>query len=137
MAYWLVKSEPESWSWSDQLRDKRTNWNGVRNHQAANNLKAMTKGDRAFFYHSGEERRIVGVVEVVKEHYPDPSDASGRFVMVDVQAVKPLARPVTLAEMRGEPKLADFLLLRHSRLSVVPVSAAHWKLLCKLGETEA
>lgn len=137
MAYWLVKSEPESWSWSDQLRDKRTNWNGVRNHQAANNLKAMKKGDRAFFYHSGEERRIVGVVEVVKEHYPDPSDTSGRFVMVDVKAVKPLARPVTLAEMRSEPKLADFLLLRHSRLSVVPVSAAHWKLLCKLGETEA
>jgi predicted RNA-binding protein with PUA-like domain len=137
MAYWLVKSEPGSWSWDDQVKKGVEHWNGVRNHQAANNLKAMKKGDRAFFYHSVDEKRIVGVVEVVKEAYPDHTAESGNWVMVDVKALHPVKRPVTLAEIKAEPKLADLLLVRHSRLSVVPVSDAHWKLLCKMAETKA
>jgi predicted RNA-binding protein with PUA-like domain len=137
MAYWLVKSEPGSWSWDDQVKKGVEHWNGVRNHQAANNLKAMKKGDRAFFYHSVDEKRIVGVVEVVKEAYPDHTAESGNWVMVDFKALHPVKRPVTLAEIKAEPKLADLLLVRHSRLSVVPVSDAHWKLLCKMAETKA
>ena len=136
MAYWLLKSEPGSWSWNDQVRDGRTHWNGVRNHQAANNMKAMKLGDRAFFYHSVDEKRIVGIVEVVKEYYPDPSDSSGRFGMVDVAAVKPVARPVTLAEIKAEPRLADLPLVRQSRLSVVPVSPEQWTLLCAMADTD-
>jgi predicted RNA-binding protein with PUA-like domain len=136
MAYWLVKSEPGTWSWDDQVRDGTAEWDGVRNYQAANNLKAMKIGDRAFFYHSVNEKQIVGIVEVVKEYYPDPSDASGRFGMVDFKAVKPIARPVTLAEIKAEPRLDGIALVRQSRLSVMPVSDDHWRLLCDLGETE-
>jgi predicted RNA-binding protein with PUA-like domain len=135
MAYWLLKSEPGAWSWDDQVRDGRAEWDGVRNHQAANNMKAMKKGDLGFFYHSGDERRIVGVVEVVKEYYPDPTDASGRFGMVDVKAVKPVARPVTLTEIKAEPRLSELALVRQSRLSVVPVGSEEWKLLCAMAET--
>jgi len=110
MAYWLIKSEPGAWSWEDQLRDGVAEWDGVRNHQAANNMKAMEPGDRAFFYHSVDEKRIVGIVEVVKTYYPDPSDPSGRFGMVDVKALKPMTRPVTLAEIKAEPRLENLAL---------------------------
>ncbi len=137
MAYWLMKTEPGAWSWDDQVRDGVAEWDGVRNHQAANNMKAMRTGDRAFFYHSVNEKRIVGVVEIVREYYPDPSDASGRFGMVDVKALMPMKKPVTLADIKAEPKLEDFALVRQSRLSVMPVTAAQWALICRMGETRA
>ena len=137
MAYWLMKSEPGTWSWEDQVRDGVAEWDGVRNHQAANNMKAMQPGDRAFFYHSVDEKRIVGIVEVVKTYYPDPSDPSGRFGMVDVKALKPMTRPVTLAEIKAEPRLGELALVRQSRLSVLPVSPEEWALICAMGETEA
>ncbi len=132
MAYWLLKSEPFKYSWDQMVKDGRTHWDGVRNHQAAANLKAMQVGDRAFFYHSNEGKEIVGVVEIVRTAYPDPSDEAGRFVMVDVAPVGPVKRPVTLAEMKADPELADLALIRQSRLSVVPVSDAHWALISKL-----
>ena len=137
MAYWLFKSEPGAWSWDDQVKAGAAEWDGVRNHQANNNMKAMKKGDRAFFYHSVNEKSIVGVVEVAKEHYPDPTDKSGRFGMVDVKPVVPVARPVTLAEIKAEPALANLARVRQSRLSVVPVAAAEWRLLCKMAGIEA
>ena len=137
MAYWLVKSEPGTWSWDDQVRDGTAEWDGVRNYQAANNLKAMKIGDRAFFYHSVNEKQVVGIGEVVREYYPDPSDESGRFGMVDFKAVKPMARPVTLAEIKAEPRLEGIALVRQSRLSVMPIEDDHWRLICDLGETEA
>ena len=135
MAYWLLKTEPEAWSWEDQKKRgaKGEPWSGVRNYQAANNMKAMKHGDRCFFYHSGEERRIVGIVEVVQEYHPDPSDESGRFGMVDVMAVKPLQKPVTLAEIRADERLADMVLVKNSRLSVQPVSAGEWQIICRAG----
>lgn len=136
MAYWLVKSEPNTWSWEDQVRAGREHWDGVRNYQAANNLKAMKKGDLAFFYHSVKEKRIVGIVRIVKEYYPDHTDPSGRFGMVDVEAVKPVNRPVTLAEIKAEPRLSDLALVRQSRLSVVPVTEEQWKLICEMAETD-
>ena len=137
MAYWLIKSEPGSWSWDDQVRDGTAEWDGVRNYQASNNLKAMKVGDLAFFYHSVNEKQIVGIVKVVKTYYPDPTDASGRFGMVDVQAVRPMAQPVTLAAIKQEPKLANLALVRQSRLSVVPIGKAEWQLICKMGKTKA
>lgn len=137
MAYWLMKSEPETWSWNDQVKAKTTGWDGVRNHQAANNMKAMALGDRAFFYHSGGDRQIVGIVEVVKLYHPDPSDDSGRFGMVEVKAVKPFVEPVTLAQVKAEPRLKDLTLVRNSRLSVQPVGKAEWDLICKMGKTPA
>ncbi|MCW5732162.1 MAG: EVE domain-containing protein [Alphaproteobacteria bacterium] len=133
MAHWLVKSEPGTWSWDDQVKAGRTHWDGVRNHQAANNLRAMKKGERCFFYHSGEERRIVGIVEVVREAYPDPKDATGKFVMVDMAAPMPLKTPVSLADIKADPLLREMALVRQSRLSVMPVEPAQWKLLCRLG----
>ena len=136
MAYWLVKSEPGTWSWDDQVRDGTAEWDGVRNYQAANNLKAMKIGDRAFFYHSVNEKQIVGIVEVVKEYYPDPGDESGRFGMVDFKAVKPVAKPVSLAQIKAEPRLEGIALVRQSRLSVMPIEDAHWRLICDLGETD-
>ncbi len=137
MAYWLMKTEPGAWSWQDQVTEDVAEWDGVRNHQASNNMKAMRTGDRAFFYHSVNEKRIVGIVEIVREYYPDPSDASGRFGMVDVKALKPLNKPVTLADIKARPELEDFALVRQSRLSVMPVTDAQWKLICRLAETEA
>ncbi|WP_026987988.1 EVE domain-containing protein [Fodinicurvata fenggangensis] len=137
MAYWLLKSEPNTWSWDDQVREKRTHWDGVRNYQASNNMKAMKVGDLAFFYHSVNEKRIVGIVRVVKEYYPDHTDESGRFGMVDVEAVKPVETPVTLQQMKEDPRLDGLALIRQSRLSVVPVSEEHWKVICGLAETEA
>jgi predicted RNA-binding protein with PUA-like domain len=133
MAYWLVKSEPGAWSWQQQVEAGTTGWDGVRNHQAANNLKAMRIGDRAFFYHSGETREIVGIVEVVREYYPDPSDESGRFGMVDVRAIEALGRPVTLAAIKADPRLRNLALVRQSRLSVVPIDDEAWSMLCRMG----
>jgi len=132
MQYWLFKSEPGAWSWGDQVKKGVEHWDGVRNYQANNNMKAMKKGDKGFFYHSVNEKQIVGIVEVVKEHYPDHTDKSERFGMVDVKAVEPVKTPVTLADVKAEPKLADFALVKQSRLSVVPVGKAEWKLLCKM-----
>ncbi len=136
MAYWLFKSEPEAYSWDDLVAEGRDYWDGVRNHQAANNMKKMRIGDRAFFYHSVGPREIVGIVEVVKEYYPDPTDASGRFGMVDIAPVKPLARPVTLAQIKAEPRLSDIALVRQSRLSVMPIAPEHWALICAMGGVE-
>jgi predicted RNA-binding protein with PUA-like domain len=133
MAYWLMKSDPGAWSWDDQASAGTAEWDGVRNHQASNNMKAMRVGDRAFFYHSGADKRIVGIVEVVKEYYPDHTDPTGRFGMVDVHALMALKRPVTLAEIKAEPRLHVLALVRQSRLSVSPVDAASWALLCRPG----
>lgn len=136
MRYWLFKSEPGAWSWDDQVKAGTAEWDGVRNHQANNNMKAMKKGDLGFFYHSVNEKRIVGIVAVAKEHYPDGTDASGRFGMVDVTAVRPVRKPVSLADVKAEPGLADLALVRQSRLSVVPVSAEEWRLICEMAETD-
>ncbi len=135
MAYWLLKSEAETWSFDDQVKAGRKGepWTGVRNHTAKQNLMQMKKADRAFFYHSGDQRRIVGIVEVIREHYPDPTDESGKFVAVDVRAVRPLATPVTLDTIKGVASLKDMVLVRQSRLSVQPVSAAQWDMICTLG----
>lgn len=135
MAYWLVKSEPSTYSWDQLVKDKRTFWSGVRNHQAAANLRAMKNGDLAFFYHSGDDKAIVGIAKIIKEYYPDHTDTTGKFGMVDVAAVKPLQAPVTLAAVKAEPKLKDIVLVRNSRLSVQPVSDTHWTLLLKMGRT--
>lgn len=132
MQYWLFKSEPGAWSWDDQVKKGVEHWDGVRNYQACNNMKAMKTGDKAFFYHSVNEKQIVGVVEVVKEYYPDHTDASGRFGMVDVKALYPVETPVTLAEIKAEPDLSELALVRQSRLSVVPISAPQWKILCRM-----
>jgi predicted RNA-binding protein with PUA-like domain len=123
MAFWLIKSEPGGWSWQDQQTAGVTEWDGVRNHQAANNLKAMRLGDRALFYHSGTEKAVVGVVEVVREAYPDPGDPSGRFVMVDVRTIAALPRPVSLAAIKADGRLDHLGLIRQSRLSVMPGDA--------------
>ena len=137
MAYWLFKSEPSSWSWQNQL-DKGEigeGWDGVRNYQAANNMKAMVVGDLGFFYHSVNDKQIVGIVEVIETYHPDPTDASGRFGMVTVKAVKSVQKPVTLAMIKAEPELQDLALIRQSRLSVVPVSDAHWHKIMAMAET--
>ncbi len=127
MNYWLMKSEPSVYSWSQLEKDGKTSWSGVRNHQAANNLKSMKRGDHAFFYHSNEGKEIVGVVEIVKEAYPDPTDKTGKFVMVDVKPLKPLKKPVTLAEIKSHATLKNMALVKQSRLSVSPVTAQEWK----------
>jgi predicted RNA-binding protein with PUA-like domain len=132
-AYWLVKSEPDAFSWDQQVANGVEPWTGVRNHMAKNNLKAMKKGDRAFFYHSNIGKEIVGVVEVAREAYPDPTAESGDWVCVDMKAVGPMPKPVTLVEIKADPEFVDLALVRMSRLSVLPVSEAHWKKLCKMG----
>ena len=132
MAYWLIKSEPTVYPWAQLVKDKRTSWTGVRNAQAAINLKAMKPGDRCFFYHSNEGKEIVGIAEVVKAAYPDPTDEAGKAVTVDVKAVEPIKTPVTLAAIKAEPKLKEFGLVRQSRLSVVPVSDEQWKFILKM-----
>ena len=133
MAYWLFKSEPGAWSWDDHVKDGVAEWDGVRNHQANNNMKAMRLGDKGFFYHSVNEKQIVGIVEVVREHYPDHTDKSERFGMVDLKALEAVPNPVTLADMKAHPTLENMWLIRQSRLSVCPVTAAEWKTICKLG----
>jgi predicted RNA-binding protein with PUA-like domain len=130
MAHWLLKSEPMKYSWDQMVADGRTHWDGVRNFQAANNLRAMQEGDLAFFYHSNEGKEIVGIVKIVRPFYSDPGDASGKFGMVDVAPVMPVKQPVSLAEMKGVPELAGFSLLRQSRLSVCPVSDPEWSVIC-------
>ena len=132
MAYWLVKSEPGTYAWAQLVKDKKTSWTGVRNPTAQIHLKAMKTGERCFFYHSGVGKEIVGVAEVVKTAYPDPTDKAGKMVTVDLKAVEPMKHPVTLAAIKAEPKFKDFRLVRESRLSVVPVSDEHWKLLTKM-----
>lgn len=135
MKYWLVKSEPSTWSWEQQVAKgaKGEAWTGVRNHSAKLNMMQMKNGDRAFFYHSNEGKEIVGIVEIIKEHYPDPTDASGKFVCVDIKAEKPLKTPVTLEQVKADERFAEMALIKLSRLSVQPVTANEWKLICKLG----
>lgn len=135
MAYWLFKSEPGAWSWSDQIAsgDSGAEWDGVRNHQAGNNMKNMSVNDRGFFYHSVNEKQIVGIVEVIREWYLDPSDPSGRFGMVDVRAIEALPEPVTLSAIKGDERLKNLPLIRQARLSVMPIDEKSWKILCKMG----
>lgn len=131
--YWLVKSEPDAFSWDQQVANGTEPWTGVRNHMARNNLRAMRLGDRAFFYHSNIGREIVGIVEVAREAYPDPTAEGGDWVCVDMRAVGPMPKPVTLAAIKADPAFADLALVRQSRLSVLPVGAEHWKRLCRMG----
>jgi predicted RNA-binding protein with PUA-like domain len=135
MAHWLVKSEPSAWSFTQQVEagKKGTSWNGVRNHAAKLNLMAMKLGEQAFFYHSNEGKEIVGIVEVTKLYYPDPTDETGKFGMVDFRAVKPLPKPVTLDAIKADKRLANMALVKLSRLSVQPVTEAEWKTVCAMG----
>jgi predicted RNA-binding protein with PUA-like domain len=135
MAYWLVKSEPSVWSWDQQVAKgpKGEAWTGVRNHTAKLNLMKMKTGEQAFFYHSNEGKEIVGIVKVVREHYPDASDETGKFVCVDVAAFKRLKTPVTLLAVKADQRLAEMALLKQSRLSVQPVSDAEWTIICDMG----
>ncbi len=135
MAHWLMKSEPSAWSWDQQVAKgaKGEAWIGVRNHTAKLNMMKMKRGDRAFFYHSNEGKEIVGIVEIIREHYPDPSDKTGKFVCVDIAADKPLKKHVTLAAIKAEKALANMDLLKQSRLSVGGVKPDEWKLICKMG----
>lgn len=140
MAYWLLKSEPDAWSWEQQIKKgtKGEAWSGVRNHTAKQNLMKMKKGDRAFFYHSNIGKEIVGIVEVTREHYPDPGAEKGSpWVVVDVQAREPLPAPVTLAAIKITPRLKDMALLKYSRLSVQPVTAEEWITVCRMGGLKA
>jgi predicted RNA-binding protein with PUA-like domain len=131
--YWLVKSEPDAFSWDEQVKNGVEPWTGVRNHLAKKNLAAMKKGDRAFFYHSNTGKEIVGIVEVAREAYPDPTAESGNWVCVDMKAVRALPKPVTLAAIKADPRLEALALVRLSRLSVAPVGAEHWAMLCEMG----
>ena len=137
MQYWLFKSEPNTWSWEDQVNkgDVGEGWDGVRNYQASNNMKAMKIGDLGFFYHSVKEKMIVGIVEVCAEYHPDHTDESGRFGMVDVKAVKSVTTPVSLADIKANPNLEDIALIKQSRLSVLPVSPDHWDEIMRMAET--
>jgi predicted RNA-binding protein with PUA-like domain len=139
MAHWLFKTEPGSWSWDDQVKAGAagTFWSGVRNHLAKKHLQTMRRGEQGFFYHSVDEKRIVGIVEVIKEYYPDHTDKAGIFGMVDVKAVARLREPVTLAEIKADPALKDMVLVNNSRLSVQPVSDAEWRHICHRGGVEA
>lgn len=139
MAHWLYKSEPFKWSWDQQVAAgaKGTHWDGVRNHLAKQQLLAMKIGDRGFFYHSNEGKEIVGIVEVIKEAYPDPSDPTGKFVMVDIKAVAPLRHPVSLAAVKGEPRLSEMALMKFSRLSVQPVTDAEWDIVLEMAGGKA
>lgn len=133
MAYWLMKSEPDAYSWAQMTKDKKSGWTGVRNYQASNNMKAMKIGDECFFYHSNEGKEIVGIVRVSKLYHPDPTDETGRFGMVEVSHVKAMKKPVTLAEIKVHPKLKTMAFVKQSRLSVSPVTDAEWQVICKLG----
>jgi predicted RNA-binding protein with PUA-like domain len=137
MAHWLVKSEPGAWSWDDHVKKGTEPWTGVRNHQASNNMKAMRKGDRAFFYHSVDEKRIVGVLEVAEEYHPDPTDKSGRFGMVSFKAVMPVKTPVTLQQIKEDGRLGHLALIRQSRLSVMPIDDAAWTAICAMAGIKA
>ena len=132
MKYWLLKSEPDAWSWDNQVEEGTSMWDGVRNYQARNNLKEMKKNDLCFFYHSVSERSVVGIVKVVKEHYPDPTDKTGRFVVVDVKAIKKLKNPVSLDQIKENSKLQDIALVKQSRLSVMPLKKTEWEIIIKM-----
>ena len=132
MKYWLLKSEPEAWSWDNQVKEGASMWDGVRNYQARNNLKEMRKNDLCFFYHSVTERSVVGIVKVVKEHYPDPTDKTGRFVVVDVKAIKKLENPVSLDQIKENKKLKNIALIKQSRLSVMPLNKIEWEEIIKM-----
>ncbi len=132
-SFWLVKSEPDAFSWDQQVANRVEPWTGVRNHMAKNNLKAMRKGDLAFFYHSNIGKQIVGIVTVEREAYPDPTAEKGDWVSVDMKAVRPLPKPVSLADIKADPEFADLALVRQSRLSVMPISKTHWDRLCRMG----
>lgn len=134
MATWLMKQEPSEWSWDDLVAEGQSYWDGVRNHQAAANIAKMKKGDKVFFYHSVDEKRIVGIMKVVSAPYPDPTAEEGsKWVVVDVKPLKPMKTPVTLAEIKADDRFAELGLVRQSRLSVVPVSDEHWAMLCEIG----
>jgi predicted RNA-binding protein with PUA-like domain len=136
MNYWLIKSEPDAWSWDDQVEkgSKGETWTGVRNHAAKLNLTKMKKGDRAFFYHSGDGKAVVGIAEIIRESHPDPTAAPGEpWIAVDVKASRPFKTPVTLAAIKAEPALKDMTLIRQSRLSVQPVAATEWNIVCRMG----
>jgi predicted RNA-binding protein with PUA-like domain len=140
MAYWLLKTEPEEFSWDAQVKcgKKGEMWSGVRNFTARTNLKAMKKGEKFFFYHTGDEKQVVGIGEIVKEFFPDPTAAEGEpWVAVQTASLEPLPKPVTLAAVKAEPKLKDMALVKYGRLSVQPVTDAEWKLVCKMGEMKA
>jgi len=132
MKYWLLKSEPHAWSWNNQVKEGASMWDGVRNYQARNNLKKMKKDDLCFFYHSVTERSIVGIVKVVKEYYPDPTDKTGRFVVVDVKATKKLKNPISLDQIKENSKLQDIALVKQSRLSVMPLKKTEWDIIIKM-----
>jgi predicted RNA-binding protein with PUA-like domain len=138
MAHWLLKSEPSTWSWDQQVAAGAggTFWNGVRNHHAQKHHMAMKKGETGFFYHSNDERAIVGIIEIIKPYYPDHTDETGRFGMVDVKAVRPV-KPVSLARIKAEPQLADMILVNNSRLSVQPVTNAEWRVVLALADEKA
>lgn len=135
MAYWLFKSEPGTWSWDDQVKEGKggAEWDGIRNYQARNNMQAMKIGDLGFFYHSIDEKRVMGIVKVVVEAHPDSTDTTGKWFCVDVAAVKTPINPVTLEQVKAEPSLADMVLVKNSRLSVQPVTDEEWKIVCRMG----
>jgi predicted RNA-binding protein with PUA-like domain len=140
MTYWLLKTEPEEFSWDDQVKRnaKGEAWSGVRNFTARNNLKQMKKGDKFFFYHTGDEKQVVGIGEVIREAFPDPTAKEGEpWIAVQTGAVEPVPKPVTLAAIKADPKLKDMALVKYSRLSVQPVTAGEWKLVCKMGGVKA
>ena len=132
MKYWLLKSEPDAWSWDNQVKEGASMWDGVRNYQARNNLKEMKENDLCFFYHSVTEKSIVGIVKVVKEYYPDPTDKTDRFVVVDVKATKKLKKPVSLDQIKENNKLKNIALVKQSRLSVMPLKKAEWDIIIKM-----
>ena len=137
MAYWLLKSEPGTWSWDDQLKkgDEGEGWDGVRNYQASNNMKKMEIGDLAFFYHSVNEKSIVGIVSIIEKYQDDPTDKTGRFGMVVVKAIKSFTKTVSLAEIKSNQKLQGISLIKQSRLSVMPITKEHWDIILEMGET--
>jgi predicted RNA-binding protein with PUA-like domain len=134
--YWLLKSEPSTWSWENQVKAGVEMWDGVRNYQARNNLMKMKKKDLCFFYHSVSEKLIIGIVEVVKEHYPDPTDKTGRFVVTDVRAKRKLKRSVSLEEIKTIPQLSKIALIKQSRLSVMPLTKTEWGIILKISENK-
>ncbi len=139
MSYWLFKSEPDTWSWAQQKAKGKAGeeWSGVRNFQARNHMRAMNKGDLGFFYHSGDDKEIVGIVEVTATAHPDSTDKTGQWVCVDIRALRDVPKPVSMADIKAEPRLKDMVLVRNSRLSVQPVTAEQWRFVCKMGTAEA
>ena len=137
MSYWLLKSEPGTWSWDDQLKkgDEGEGWDGVRNYQASNNMKKMEIGDLAFFYHSVNEKSVVGIVSIIEKYQDDPTDKTGRFGMVVVKAIKSFTKSVSLSEIKSNQKLQGILLIKQSRLSVMPITKEHWDIILEMGET--